>query len=517
MYVSFVCLPSGMIAHGHVDVKYAHYGLDFYPGDANHTVGSFAKLLRDLESPPTSSSRALFAGCGTTPIYEAVLEGKEVCLSSLQEPPEQPVLAKPLPPTLHVQLDNCAKDNKCRYVFCFWSLLVAKGIFKEVFVSFLMVGHTHDDIDASFGRWSMKLHEEDFPTIPLLMKSYMDLDNVPVIPHLIEEVPDFKSFIKPFILKGGDRLVGHTKAQQFRFYMRDDGQPAMQFKILCTSPNWGPEEGILVWSQNEDGKCMLPDGEPKPCTPSPMRNGPEIIKGISGFIQYWKELCEEDITRRVRDTHEPLIAYWERIRSALLAPDVDTHSCLTQGFWPQSRVTVVESEAMFFNNGDVREEFAADDHYVGPARNRPAPSFRVGVDCHEGYLLLVRAGDEEHPKPIWLVKALSSPNFVPTSPNFHQIEVEYYRPSTKDQNVFRTYLGWDTKKVFKWTMDSTYEPVWISTDTILCAWKPRKGSKSETMTIPQKHIDFAKDNLARIATAENDVENGNEAEDEDGE
>jgi len=35
------------------------------------------------------------------------------------------------------------------------------------------------------------------------------------------------------------------------------------------------------------------------------------------------------------------------------------------------------------------------------------------------------------------------------------------------------------------------------------------------MTIPQKHIDFAKDNLARIAAAENDAENGYEAEDGD--
>jgi hypothetical protein len=60
MYVSFVCINSCMIAHDHVDVKYAHYGLDFYPGDANHIVGSFAKLLRDLKSPPTSSSRASF-------------------------------------------------------------------------------------------------------------------------------------------------------------------------------------------------------------------------------------------------------------------------------------------------------------------------------------------------------------------------------------------------------------------------------------------------------------------------
>ena len=45
-----------MIAHGHVDVKYAHYGLDFYLGDTNHTIGSFAKLLQDLERPPTLSS-----------------------------------------------------------------------------------------------------------------------------------------------------------------------------------------------------------------------------------------------------------------------------------------------------------------------------------------------------------------------------------------------------------------------------------------------------------------------------
>src|SRR5665213_3542773 len=432
------CVVLGMIAHGHVDVKYAHYGLDFYPGDANHTVGSFAKLLRDLEKPPTSSSRTLFEGSGTTPLYEAVLDGKEVCLNSLAEPPKEYVYAKQLPPTLHVQLDNCAKDNKCRYVFCFWSLLVAKGIFKEVFVSFLMVGHTHDDIDASFGRWSMKLHEEDFPTIPLLMKSYMDLDSVPVIPHLIEEVPDFKAFIKPFILKGCDRLVGHTKAQQFRFYMRDDGVPAMQFKVLCTSPNWGPEDGILVWRQDDHGKCMLPDGEPKPCKPDPMRNGPDIIKGISGYIEYWKELCEEDITRVVRDTHKPLIEYWDRIRTTLQEGGVDTHTNLTQGFWPQSRVTALGTDAMFFSNGEVHEEFAADEHYVGPACQRPPPSFRVALDCHEGYMVFVRAGDEEHPKPVWLIKALSSPNFVRTSPNFHQIEVEYCRPSSRDPHVLRT-------------------------------------------------------------------------------
>ena len=91
----------------------------------------------------------------------------------------------------------------------------------------VVVGHTHDDIDVSFSRWSMKLYEEDFPTILLLMKLYMNLDHVPVIPHIFKKVPDFKVFIKPYILKGVDHLVGYIEAQQFQFYIRDDGVPAM--------------------------------------------------------------------------------------------------------------------------------------------------------------------------------------------------------------------------------------------------------------------------------------------------
>jgi hypothetical protein len=60
---------TGMIAHGHGDVQYAHYGLDIYPSDSNHIVGSIAKLLRDLESPPVYSTRQLFAGGGSSLLF----------------------------------------------------------------------------------------------------------------------------------------------------------------------------------------------------------------------------------------------------------------------------------------------------------------------------------------------------------------------------------------------------------------------------------------------------------------
>ena len=128
----------------------------------------------------------------------------------------------------------------------------------------------------------------------------------------------------------------------------------------------------------------------------------------------------------------------------------------------------MDSNITFFSNGGVHKEFAVDEHYVGLACNRPTPSFCVVVDCYEGHMVLVCGGDEEHSKPIWLVTALSSPNFVPTSLNFRWIEVEYNHPSTKDHNVLRTYLGWDTKKGFKWTINSTYKPIWIHRFHTLC-------------------------------------------------
>ena len=88
-------------------------------------------------------------------------------------------------------MDNATSDNKNKFVICFWSLFVAKKIFQEVYVNFIVVGHTHDDIDALFGRESMALKKESIPTISLLMISFINIDVVFIIPHLIKEVPNF--------------------------------------------------------------------------------------------------------------------------------------------------------------------------------------------------------------------------------------------------------------------------------------------------------------------------------------
>jgi hypothetical protein len=54
-----------------------------------------------------------------------------------------------LPPILYLQMDN-ASDNKNRHMIAFLAYLVENNIFQKIKVSFLIVGHTHEDIDGFF-------------------------------------------------------------------------------------------------------------------------------------------------------------------------------------------------------------------------------------------------------------------------------------------------------------------------------------------------------------------------------
>ena len=63
----------------------------------------------------------------------------------------------------------------------------------------------------------MALKKESFPTIPLLMKLFMDVEAIPTIPHFIKEVPNFKKFIEDGIAVGENALLRYTKCQQFKF------------------------------------------------------------------------------------------------------------------------------------------------------------------------------------------------------------------------------------------------------------------------------------------------------------
>ena len=64
--------------------------------------------------------------------------------------------SRPLPPTLYLQFDN-ASDNKCKAMLAFCAALVEMGCFEKIKINFLIVGHTHEDIDQYFSVIARKL------------------------------------------------------------------------------------------------------------------------------------------------------------------------------------------------------------------------------------------------------------------------------------------------------------------------------------------------------------------------
>ena len=113
----------------------------------------------------------------------------------------------------------------------------------------------------------------------------MKTQSGPIISNLIEEVPSFKEFVKPYM--SDDILIRHTKERQFLFYKGKNGNPLIQYKLQCTNEKWLPVIGIQLWKVDLLGMTRLPSGVPKTVMPRPMKRHNDVMKGLNGYIQYW--------------------------------------------------------------------------------------------------------------------------------------------------------------------------------------------------------------------------------------
>ena len=154
-----------------------------------------------------------------------------------------------LPPTLRIQADNYTRENKNIYMFALCAALVGLGFFKEVELSFLIVGHTHEDIDQRFSCISNTLKRSDVDSLKEMF-SLIEQGTSPteafVTTRLLENVWDWKSFITPHLLAGPDSLVGITFPHHMRFYMNNrEGihDVQVQHKHYCKDA-WGPVAGM---------------------------------------------------------------------------------------------------------------------------------------------------------------------------------------------------------------------------------------------------------------------------------
>jgi hypothetical protein len=79
-------------------------------------------------------------------LFACLLQGK-FCFTNELKTPSEIVGPKSLPNFFLLQMDNYVKDNKNKYLLAFLSLLMEREVFEEVELGFLLVDHTHEDID----------------------------------------------------------------------------------------------------------------------------------------------------------------------------------------------------------------------------------------------------------------------------------------------------------------------------------------------------------------------------------
>src|SRR5450759_5257841 len=100
-----------------------------------------------------------------------------------------------LPPVLYVQLDNTSRENKNKYTMEYFNMLVQNKIFKKIKIGFLRFGHTHNQIDQMFSRFSTKLNKQRAFRLESLEEIIVDSYTPKPEIIFVDEVADFKKFV----------------------------------------------------------------------------------------------------------------------------------------------------------------------------------------------------------------------------------------------------------------------------------------------------------------------------------
>ena len=127
--------------------------------------------------------------------------------------------------------------------------------------------------------------------------------------------------------------------------------------------------------------------------------------------------------------------------------------------------------------------------------------YNMAVDLYAGYYVFVCPAVDSV-EPVWLGRAVESPQFDPSAEHFCEVLVQWYIPCRTPQDLRRLYTGWSTNANFRWKVDRLAPCAnYVSMDNIMALWQLWKNN-GETFVVPRKQVQFALDNLHRIVEEE---------------
>ena len=149
--------------------------------------------------------------------------------------------SEPLPEVLYLQLDNVS-SNKNRWLLGYAHWLVHQGVFKRVKISFLLVGHTHENIDQFFSRVSHVLRHQRAMSLPAMIDIVATCSTPKPESHVEEEMIDFKGWISSMQLS---KTYNTSKQHIFVVKKNDQGKVVVKAKRYSNSAFYGEEIEML--------------------------------------------------------------------------------------------------------------------------------------------------------------------------------------------------------------------------------------------------------------------------------
>lgn len=178
-----------------------------------------------------------------------------------------PQYANGLPRTLLLQVDNTAKDAKNQVFMAFLSSLIEEDVFDTIVLSFLLKGHTHEDIDQLFSVISKKLRVSSvmsFDMFDRVLANAFEGDRTSVIRCIVYRIyacMDFTLKLTGRRAKAADlppeaeldqghcyidkHFKGHSIPHSFLFHAQDDCHGnricMMRYRAFSCAEEWHPK------------------------------------------------------------------------------------------------------------------------------------------------------------------------------------------------------------------------------------------------------------------------------------
>ena len=193
----------------------------------NHTVLPYIANMKQFPSPLAMHLQGVIEHGQTFTMYrtyENLRGGCNLAIHCILRQLEKRIeYYGHLPPTIYIQIDG-GSENTNQYVLALCEFIVARRLTSRIFLTRLPVGHTHEDIDARFGKlWvhiRSKLVLSHIEYERAMQNCYGD-NSLPFYWEDIFAVPNYKALFAPYI---DDKIGSYAK--------EDDTQLAWKFEAI---------------------------------------------------------------------------------------------------------------------------------------------------------------------------------------------------------------------------------------------------------------------------------------------